>query len=244
MNRPPLALEPGELLGAITGTFCPLVFVALVSYLMGLYVFGPLYARAAWTPPRTRYGIVDILILLVQLQLAGGAALLIVPVWFPEAALLRYGSALAAWLLMGFWWWTGIRMLSLARVEEEFHRTMFLGLALPLGYLAAVVVMLTPLALVLLAVVLHQWIAKASYSAAAWCLALPAIYAAAFGVIPGVRWFCRRIADRARDAYAHEEGIDFGPVANRALGGLFRWHSPMASEREVRIVDEGPTPDS
>jgi hypothetical protein len=243
MNRPLPALDPGELLGALTGTFCPLLFVALVSYLMGLYVFGPLYARAAWSPPRTRYGIVDILILLVQLQLAGGAALLLVPLWYPEASLLRYGSALAAWLLMGCWWWTGIRMLSLARVEDEFHRTLFIGIALPLGYVAAVIVMLAPFALVLLAVLIYQWVADGSLVAAAWCAALPAIYAAAFGAIQGVRWFCRKIADRARDAYAHEEGIDFGPVASRALGGLFRWHSPMASEREVRIVDEGPPHD-
>lgn len=242
MDRPPFAMGPSEWLGALAGTLCPLVFVALVSYLVGLYVFGPLYACSAWKPPRTRYGIVDILILLVQLQLAGGAALLVVPRFDAEATLLRWGAALAAMLLTGFWWWTGVRMLSLARVEGEFHRTLFLGIFLPLGYLAAAAVMSTPLALVLLAVLFHEWIATGSLVHAAWCAALPAAYAAAFGAIPAVRWLCRKIADRARDDYAQQEGIDFGPLASHTLG-LARWHSPMASEREVRIIDDGPVRD-
>jgi hypothetical protein len=238
MHRPPLPIEPGELLGALTGTLCPLVFIALVSYLEGLYIFGPLYTRAAWKPPRTHFGLVEMLVLIVQLQLAGGAALFLIPLWDPEATLLRYGAALAAWVLMGCWWWTGIRMLSLARVEQESHRTIFMAFILPAGYIAAVIIMLTPFAIVGIAMMAYHWIAYASTPAMIGCLVLPAVYVAGFCIVPGVQWYCRRIADRARDAYAHDEGIDFGPITSANVGGLLRWQGPMASEREVRFVDE------
>lgn len=226
-----------ELLEIAWGTLCPLVFFLMVSYLAGLFVFGPLHARAVWTPPNTRFRIVDILILLVHLQLVGGLVFALAPL-IPGSEVTRYAAALVSWVLIGFWWWTGVRMLAKARVDHAPHRLFFLAVVLPIGYVATFGIVMAPLTLVFSFAMLYWMLANGNPEELLKLLGLVLANIGVIAAVIGVRWYCSQIVERARDDIAREDGIDFGPLAVRSIKGLIRHHQPMASERDVRIVEE------
>ncbi len=228
------ATDVGEVLQVLSAALCPLSFLVFVSYLLGLFVFGPLHARATWTPPRTRFRIADILILIAQLQIAGGLVL----VMDGESA-VRLVAAFVAWVLVIFWWWAGVRMLAKARIEQGAHRLWFLALAVPAGYSAAVGVLLSPLLAVLGLSTFHQMIIRRDPEEALSLGLLMLMGGAVVGAIAAVRWYCRQIVDTARDDVAREQGIAFGQLDTPSTR---RTPAPMATDREVQIIEDDPWP--
>lgn len=230
------SIDVGEMLQVMSAALCPLSFLVFVSYLLGLFVFGPLYARATWTPPRTRFRIADILILIAQLQIAGGLVLVMSRiVWFDSQTVVRLAAALVVWVLVIFWWWTGVRMLAKARIEQGAHRLWFLAIAVPAGYSAAVGVLLSPLVAVLGLSMFQQMIIRGDPGEVLPLALLMVMCAATIGAIVAVRWYCHKIVDTARDDVAREEGIAFGQLDTPPTR---RTHTPMASDREVQILDD------
>lgn len=230
---------------ALAGVLCPLSFFVVMSYLLGLFVFGPLHARAAWTPPQTRFRIADIITLLVQLQIGGGLVFAVVPAMLPangrEAQSMRIGAALLAWLLIAFWWWTGVRMLAKARVDHGPHRLMFMAVILPLGYLTAIGIVLTP-AMMGVAIALVYAMLNGGDNLAAFALAsLILANAAVFGSLFFVRWYSQQLAERARDDVARGEGIEFEKLQVRSQTGVIRPYRGSAGDERIHIAEEPPS---
>lgn len=225
-----------------TGAFCPLVFLALVSWLLGMLVFGPLYAKAIWKPPNTRFRIADIIILAAQLQVLGALAYGVVPLLLPNERIMRYVVPLVIWLLVAFWWWTGVRMLAKARVQHGPHRMFFMAVVLPLGYLATLFIAASPALIILPLGMFVSMITRGSWEELVGIVLLLGLDALMVCLIIGVRRYCQQMVDRAHDDVARDDGIEFGPLLTRLLGGrpLPRIQRPLASDDEVRILDEKP----
>ncbi|MCA9973977.1 MAG: hypothetical protein KC425_27385 [Anaerolineales bacterium] len=233
----PRVLRVSDLLQFGSATICPLIFVALVTTLLGLFVFGPLQARSALQSGRFRFRLVDIAILVAQMQIAGGV------IWaLPRprgSILLQYGLILATWVLLIWWWVTGVRMLSRARIEHGLQRIGFLAFFLPLGYMGALGLLAAPITVVLTLTLLGQ-IAAGGPRTDASTLGLVALAnVVVVASIVAVRRYCRMMTTKARDDYARDEGIEFGAVG--AGRGMTRPFSPMASDREVRFLEDART---
>jgi hypothetical protein len=232
-----ISLDTNGLFEIASGVACPTLFFVLVSYLLGLFVFGPLHARATWTPPNTRFRIVDIIILLVQLQITAGALFAVMPLLDGGEIVLKIALAFFIWSLQAFWWWTGVRMLAKARVERGADRVLFLSIILPLGYLTTLGIIASP---VLLAVLIGA-LAYATHSFGWLEVALPLLFALAIAVpyagAFGVRCVCTRIVDHAWDDVALDEGIAFQQLTVQPPSDR-RNFPALATDREVRILDD------
>lgn len=224
------------------GTACPAVFLVMLSYLVGLFVFGPIHARAIWKPPQTSFRIVDIILLLAQLQLAGGLVFALLEYFERGRGAERIGIAVVCWILLTFWWWTGVRLLAKAKVENTPHRLWFLGLFVPLGYLATIGILLMPVsAIVAFAMVLTMvsaWTFEGSDLLA--LLGLLLFNAATIGAVIATRTFCGQIVRQAKDDVAVREGVALGPVVETSKPMFLREHAPMASDQEVKFFEDPP----
>lgn len=224
-------------------TVCPAVFGIMLSYLIGMFVFGPIHARAFLKPPQTSYRIADVIILLLQLQLAGGVLFALFEFFERGSDAERLGIPLVVWLLLTFWWWTGVRMLARAKVHYSPHRWLFLGVFVPLGYAATIGLLLLPLTTIIsLAAILAMVMALASTSGDALSLAgLLALNAATIAAVVATRAFCRRIVRRAKDDVAAGDGVALGQLVEAEKPLFVREHAPMASDREVKFFDDPPS---
>ena len=104
------------------------------------------------------------------------------------------------------WWVIGLRMLSKAGVENGLHRTLFLTVHLPLGYLSVVGL----LASVLMAPAGLSFIFDSdswtTFSLGIVFVVLPILFVF---IAYRINRVCRAMADRARDEQAIKEGIEF-----------------------------------
>jgi hypothetical protein len=231
-----------EIITLAWGTLCPALFLVMLSYLIGLFVFGPLHARAIWKPPQTSFRIADIIILLAQLQIAGGLLFAWLQVYYHGPDLGRIGIAIVLWILLTFWWWTGVRLLAKAKVDYAPHRWLFLGVFTPLGYAATIGLLLMPLSVIVsFAMVLTMLsIREVSAGDSLALLALLAANGATIGAVFATRAFCRKIVSRARDDVALHDGVSMGPLVETVKPIFLREHRPMASDREVKFFDDPP----
>jgi len=216
---------------SLWGIASPGAFFVLVSYLLSLFIFGPLHAEATSNRPPMRFRLADIIVLLAQLQIAAGVLFAAARLWGASGAGIRIVAAIAIWSLLTFWWWTGVRMLSKARIERGTDRILFLSVAAPLGYVTALSILLTPILAVLALGTLYWSVLSASFREAVILIALIlstlAIYACAFCI----RWYCGRLVERAHDDLARRDGIDFGATKIRAGANVGGFPSP-ATERQ------------
>ena len=232
-------LTLSQLLELAAGIVCPALFLVLISYMLGLLVFGPLYQKGDGVPPTTKFRIADILVLLVQLQLAAGLMFALLPLLDPSPVAVRVSVALFVWLISSWWWWTGVRMLAKARVERGADRLLFLSIVLPVGYLATVGLIASPVLLVLLFGT-FAWslshLDSLDWEVAGLMLAALSILAVTIGSVFAVRWCCRYLVDHARDDVAVTQGIAFERLHVRKPTA--RSSPPLAAEHEIRILDE------
>jgi hypothetical protein len=224
------------------GTLCPAVFLVMLSYLVGLFVFGPIHARAIWKPPQTSFRIADIILLLAQLQLVGGLLFAILPEYYRGPDLGRIGIAVVCWILQTFWWWTGVRLLAKAKVENTPHRLWFLGVFVPLGYLATIGILLMPVTVIVaFAMVLTMVSVWAFHGPDVLALfGLLVFNAATIGAVVATRLFCSRIVGRAKDDVAVRDGVAMGPLVEGSKPIFLREHAPMASDQEVKFFEDPP----
>ena len=228
-------LHLGEVFEFVTGVACPLTFAVMVSCLLGLFVFGPLYAKATWTPPRMHYRIADILVLLVQLQLSAGLLFALLPMLDPMPTAIRVAVAGLVWMMQTLWWFLGVRMLAKARVQRGADRLLFLSIILPLGYLATFGIMASPVVVVALAGFAIWAMNQPGWDQVGVILLLSFSLAAPYGITYGIRRFCEFLVDHARDDYAYIEGIAFEKLHVHKMAP--RTAATPASEQDVRIVD-------
>ncbi len=123
-----------------------LVFFLAASFVFSQSIFRPLRERTP-THASTRYRITELLILTSQLAFIG--LLTFEP--FPEEGVVPEVAGLTVlWVLVGWWWWLGVRLLSRAGVEGNFRRAIFLLFVVPCTYgWSLVAVCFNPIMLIL-----------------------------------------------------------------------------------------------
>ena len=225
-----------EWMGMAAGFLCPLAFVTLVSYMLGLFVFGPLYAKESWTPPQIRFRIADILVLLVQLQLAAGLLLAVMPQFDPSPLVARVALAVFVWITLIWWWYCGVRMLARARVERGGDRLLFLAIILPVGYLLTLGMMASPVLMVTALFILAWSVHNPDWDEILMIFPIFIGLAVTYGSVFLVRWYCSHIIDHARDDVAVTQGIVFEKL--HVCKPVEPIAPPPLDAGEVHIVDE------
>ena len=228
-------LDWSQLFEMVPGILCPVLFVTMVSYLLGLFVFAPLYAKADWTPPNVRYRIADILVLLVQLQLAAGLLFALMPLLDPSHIGVRVGLAAVVWITLSWWWYHGVRMLARARVDRGADRLMFLAVILPIGYAATLGMMASPVMMISVFAILASAV-RFGWDEVLWVFPMCVTLGVTYGCVFLVRWYCEYIVGHARDDVAVSEGIAFETLQVRKAQQKAK--TEPSSDDEIRILDE------
>ena len=123
------------------GALCPLMICGLLSIVLAGTVFAPIQAAARFPLSKTKFGIGELVVLLVQLQVVVAVCLVLVPAsdW-P----LRFSATIFACCTVSVWWWLSAQMLSQARVTRGRDRIWFLALLAPIGFASALSLALLP----------------------------------------------------------------------------------------------------
>jgi len=172
-----------------------MLVILLMAPLIGLFVFRPMYKAARSPPPKMQFRLADMIVLFVQLQLVLVALLSLVPIDKRDTENMVALSIFVAfvWLLVGLAWFSGVFMLSRAGVTHAGRRTVFLGFLVPLGYLATLPIIASP---VLALVVFTVLMSPQTNGAEAFVLLIVALDIIA---VFGCRGACREIVQEERD---------------------------------------------
>ena len=180
---------------AIFDVLCLLVVISCLSLGFGGVVFGPLREAARERRLPLQFRLTDMVLLLVQLQVFVGLLLLL-----SEPAGVEERSTLTtlATLQISIWWLDGIRMASHAGVSRLRDRLWFVGLLVPLGYLASAALVLAFAGLLAIPVLIVDGLnSPQNYILAMAILSLILIYLA---VLWGFRLLCGTLAARSAKA--------------------------------------------
>lgn len=224
-------VDANTFFGVMVTNVCWFSALATISWFLGLYLFRAMHQQTALFAADHRFQTSDLLILAAQLQLA--AALLValtprVPAGYKAAV------GCGVFMLLGFWWWSGLRMLGGAGISLPRHRWLFLGVALPAGYLAGLwiagMVITVPASLLLLIGSIGEmepWGALAALLLIT--LSVTAVVVAVF-----CQRFCEQIVQRARTDRATRDGIEFV--------GARLWPPPWSIPARIRSPGTPPAP--
>lgn len=190
----------------VLGGLCWLLPALIISWALGHLYFAPLNEPTALFKTDTRFRISDLIVLAVHLQIVVGIAVSLTnrdAVGMTVTFITIFGT------LIAFWWFTGIRMLSRAGVTYTWHRWIFLGLIMPLGYLSTLQLVASFLTIPLSLGLLIQASVDAHLLDALVATTVLLLSLTSIGMIYGSRTFCRQMVERARQERADRDGIEF-----------------------------------
>lgn len=133
-------MDPNIKFDQLIGASFVILFIVFVSLKFGEIVFAPLqrFSLLFRRRRRMRFRIVDLLVLVAHIQIILG--LLVSRIDLSGGGRAMFGSTVFVMLLGTLcvtWWWSGIRMLDQANIENNGWRIFILALLVPLGYSAA-----------------------------------------------------------------------------------------------------------
>jgi hypothetical protein len=134
-----------EAAGLVFGGSCTLVVCLMISLGLREMVFGSLGGGGRFPLRPTRFQLLDLGVVVVQLQLVAAVVIGLLPVGeFGERLLWT----LFFWGLIGTWWWSAVALLDEAGVKKAADRIWFLAVVMPIGYTAAMLLPLWPIGFV------------------------------------------------------------------------------------------------
>ena len=224
--------ELNRFASVFAGSLCSVSIVAFIGWMIAFFVFSPLHEKTVLFRVNNRFRISDLIVLAAHLQLSAGLIMAL-----PQERAVKIALILTACLVLSFWWMTGVRMLARSGIEYTWHRWLFLGIVMPIGYLASsaivVMIVLVPISLLLLVE------SGASGDWGEFGIALGTLVVAGLACTATVA--CRRttrlFVERARALRADQDGVNFEdsatvtPVATAHPGFL------KLSERELFWID-------
>ena len=199
-----LDYELNRFASVFAGSMCWVGVVVFIGWMIAIFVFSPLHERTFLFRVNSRFCISDLIVLAVHLQLAAALMMAI-----PQGRAVKTALILTACLVLSFWWITGVRMLARAGIDYTWHRWLFLGIVMPIGYGASsaivVMIVLVPMSLLLLVE------SGASGDWGEFSVAVGTLVGAGFAFAAAVA--CRRtsrlLVERARASRARKDGIKF-----------------------------------
>lgn len=108
-----------------------LLFLLPLGYLLGNLILWPLRKHDTGGNRPVQFRIADFYLLLAQMMISGAAYH---GAYGDRDAYTRLAVAGMAWLLLAFWWWRGIRLLSRVGLARNPYRSVTLGFTVPLAY--------------------------------------------------------------------------------------------------------------
>ena len=190
----------------VLGGLCWLLPALAISWAIGHLYFAPLNEPSTLFTADTRFRISDLIVLAVHLQLVVGIAVSLTDrsaIGFTVTFITIFAT------LIAFWWFTGIRMLSRAGVTYTWHRWIFLGVIMPLGYLSTLQLVASFLTIPLSLGLLIQASADANLRDALIAATVLGCSLSSIGMVYGSRTYCRKMVERAQRDCAEREGIEF-----------------------------------
>lgn len=223
----------------ISGVMVLLVMHAILfgsCWVIGLIVFGPLYERTLLFQPSARFRISDLMILALYVQVI--AALVVTgsrsgPSLEGAEVAFVMGDCL---LFATFIWFNGLRMLGRGGVNNTWHRWIFLGVLLPLGYLSGF------LALVSLFSLPYAVITALAERDAVWAL-VSCVLLGAWPTAILVYRISQTYASAARHDRAASDGIQFiSEISSSAASIGPRRHIPYSTTTPPRTESDDADP--
>lgn len=176
-----------------------------LTWVMGLVAFSPLNERTLLFQVSARFRISDVMILALHIQVLVAFLMAIArnsgptdaeflsEIWFVCANLCA---------LVAFWWLNGLRMLGRGGVNNTWHRWVFLGLVVPIGYTCGILAIMS---FFMLPFSIAALVRGPDVNAIAFTVALslswPGLYA--------INRLSRKFVKRARIDRAEDDGIHF-----------------------------------